>query len=562
MLAALAGAAAVPSAQAAAPIPAPTLAFCRSEALTGLTGHGVSAQELAAHRKQAVPSIHYSFGSHPEGGWGLFLTLKVNEAGKPVCYQAKDQYGTDIPLNAERRAVLEQVKDWQYAPFMQDQHPVAAVLVEHIGEEELPQRHLATPEGPAQSVRLRLDRGGCSGGCPVYSVEISGDGHVVYRGADFVDVMGEHHYSVPAEDVAALVQKLRAADLWSLRDEYVFYIEGAPPYGLSMRIGSARRDLLDYAGELAGMPQAVIDFENELDRVARTPMWIALTAPGVEQLKQEGFDFHSRSAGALLARAAAAQGDEAALLELVSLGAPLTSPVEPEERLPDEQSLTVLDEALLNGQGALVDALLSRGVLSHGGGRVDSHRLDIAFRAAIIGGQLAQVQKIWDAGDGRHPSLTYVEFPRMGHGPAMTLPVSLLLSPQRGQVGSPGGNKERGQERDNPKPWEGLAIVKFLEAHGCDIKASTSDGINLLHVAVAASDVDMVSYLLSHGLKDTTAARGAPLLQNAHDEQTALLLLTSGTSHPLPGEAGKQYRTYIESQQWTRVAAWLTSHKE
>jgi ankyrin repeat protein len=274
-------------------------------------------------------------------------------------------------------------------------------------------------------------------------------------------------------------------------------------------------------------------------------MWITLTRAGLEQLKTEGFDFHSRAAGALLARAVIGARDEAVLLDLVSLGAPLGTELDPDERLPDEESLTLLDQALLNGQDALAGALLSRGALQKGG-RLDPHRLDVAFRAAIIGGKLALVQKIWDAGQGRRPSLTYVELPGPGRNPGKPLPVSLLLSPERG----------------TGKPWDGLAIVKWLEAQGCDVKAATSEGVTLLHVAVTASDLDMVRYLLSHGLKDTTAANGAPLLLSAHDEQTALLLLTSGTSHPLPGEGGRQYRRYVESQHWTRVAAWLKAHNE
>jgi ankyrin repeat protein len=523
------------------PAPSPSLTLCSA---TALAGHAPDADEVAAHRKTQLPGIHYPFGRVPPGGsWGLLLTLKVNESGQVVCYQAKDQYGKDQPLNDQRRAVLEQIKDWRYTPFTRDQHPVAAVLVEHILEDELPQTHVAVPEGPLETVHLRLDRGMCLGVCPVYTVDLDGDGQVVYRGSDFVDVSGEHHYSVPAEGVARLVQKLRASELWSLRPQYVSRITDAPRYILTIRIGPNQRQVVDYVGESVGMPVAVTDFENELDRVTGTEMWITLTRPGLEHLKKEGFNFQSKEGGDVLARAVTGGREEAVLLELLKLGAPITSSLDPDQRLRNESSISVLDMALLNGQPALADALISRGALQSGA-KPDTHKLNVAFRAAIAGGRLALVQKIWDAGGGIRPSLTYLDSPEPGRVPGRPTPVSLLLSP----------------ERSEGHPWEGLGIVKWLEAQGCDIKAATADGITLLHVAVTAPDIELTRYLLTQGIKDNPIASGTSVLQSAQNEETALLLLTSGTSAPPAGEAGRQYRAYIDTQHWSRVAAWLKGH--
>jgi ankyrin repeat protein len=522
-------------------VPPPSLAACGPAALAG---HAPEADEVASHRKAPLPSIHYPFGSAPPGGnWGLLLTLQVNESGQAVCYRAKDQYGKDQPLNEQRRAVIEQVKGGGYTPFIRNQHPVAAVLVEHILEDELPQSHVPVPDGPLESVHLRLDRGQCLGVCPVYTVDIGGDGQVIYRGADFVDVPGEHHYSVPSEDIAKLVQKLRTSELWSLRPQYVARITDAPRFILTMRIGTAQRQIVDYVGEQVGMPVAVADFEGELDRVARTEQWITLTRPALEQLKQEGFNFQSKAGGDLLARAVTGDRDEAMLLELVKLGAPITSPLDQDHRLRSEGTLSVLDMALLNGQPALADALISHGALTSGG-KPDRARLNTAFRAAIAGGRLSLVEKIWEAGGGTHPSLTYLDSPEPGSVPGKPTPVSLLLSP----------------EHSEGHPWEGLAIVKWLEAQGCDLKASTPEGITLLHVAVTAPDLELTRYLLSRGVKDNPATSGTSVLQSAQDEDTALLLLTSGTTQPPAGAAAQQYRAYLDTQHWTRVAAWLKAH--
>lgn len=529
----------LPAAQAA-PVAAPSLRACSS---LDLTGYAPPAAEVAAHRKGPLPTLHYPFGSAPEGGrWGLLLTLRVNESGQVLCYRLKDSYGKEQPLNEQRREMLEQVKSWHYSPFQQGR-PVAAVLAETILEDELPQQVLPLPEAPLESVRLRLQRQACEGMCPVYSVEINGDGSVIYKGSDYVDVQGEHRYQVPQTDVAGLVEKLKTNGVWSLRRQYSARAPDAPTVVLTMRIGSAEHSLVDRLGTVVGMPAAVDDFEDEIDRVARTSMWIALSPEGLAHLKAEGFRFQSREAGALLARAVTAGRDEAVLLDLVKLGAPLDSPLDPDERLHSDEPASLLEEALLNGQAALVDLLIQQGALQSRG-KVDAGKLDAAFRAAIAGGRLALVQKIWNAGDGRHPALTFPEASESGWGTRPTS-VALLLSPAREE-----------------QAWEGLPIVEWLSAQGASLKDRSMDGITLLHVAIAARDKALVRYLTAQGLKDTAQGNGPTVLQSAQDEDSALMLLESGASQPPRGEAGRQYQMYVQTRRWNRVAEWLKAHPQ
>jgi hypothetical protein len=534
------------------------LAHCSAAELSGYSPH---PDEVAAHRQHALSAIHYPFGRWPAGitrsRWPfdsrLFLTLKVDESGRVVCYRMTDKRGNVLPLNKQRQRMLRQFAGVRYSPFTDNGHPVVAVIVEHIVEDESPRRHVVPPRVPLESVSLRLERlPTCLVGCRVYSVEVFGDGHVVYNGLNNVDVQGKHRYKVPSEDVSRLVQMLRSGDLWSLRKKYDAKVYDDDAYRLTMRLGSVEHQIWDSSGNLVGMPAAVTDFENEIDRVAHTDMWLTLTHEGIEHLKKEGFLFQSQQGGELLARVVAEARDEPVLLELVELGVPLRISLGSDELLRDEETLSVLDGALVNGQGALADALISRGALKSSG-KLDPVKLDVAFRAAVAGGRLPLIQKIWDAGEGVRPSLTYLDSPDPGRVPGKLTSV-ILLHPPSEPVREDDSRWERNFR------WEGLQIVKWLEAQGCDLKSSTPEGITLLHVAAEAPDIELVRYLLSQGLKDVATRDGETALGNALTEDIHLLLLESGASQPPSGEAGRKYLDQVARWHWDRVVAWLKAH--
>jgi hypothetical protein len=511
-----------------------------------LTGHVPSEEEVTAHRKFTLPSIRYPFDSKPGGSWGVALTLQVNESGQVVCYRVKDDFGKDQPLNDQRKALLEQLKDWRYTPFTRGKQPVMAVFSEHIDEEESPRQHADLPEAPLETVHFGLERTACYGVCPVYSVDIAGDGHVIYKGLDFADVLGEHRYEIPREEVARLLEKVRSGDLWSLRDRYAATVTDWPNHTVTIRMGSAERHIVDYAGRRVGMPAAVSNFEHEIDKAARIETWVSLSKGSIERLKAEHFNFRSRDGGELLARSVSDSRDEGALLELVALGAPINGTVGPDERLRSGEETSIIEEALLNGFSALSDALMAQGALKSAG-KLDQLKLDAAFRATIVGGRLALVEKIWGAGEGKHPLLTFLDPPDRQIPSRHASPVTLLLTPSRTQ----------------DHPWEGLQIVKWLEAQGCDLNGVSSEGITLLHIALTARDAELMRYLLSRGVKDASSGKqGTTALQSAQDEEMALLLLDSGASKPPAGEAGDQFRAYAESRHWNRVVAWLKTHPQ
>jgi hypothetical protein len=536
---------------AAACLAPPALAAAPAACMPGqLAGYAPSEKEVAGHRKFTLPTLRYPFNTRPGGRWGLSLTLTVDDSGQIMCYRIKDELGKDQTLNDQRRGLLEQLNDWRYTPFTQGKQKVNAVFSERINEEELPREHVALPEAPVEALHVHLDRGECFGTCPVYSVDIAGDGKVIFKGQDYVDVLGEHRYEVPREDIARLLAQLRSSDLWSTRSQYRAAVTDIPTFTLSVKLGQNEHRIVDYGGRMAGMPVAVTEFEEEVDKIGHTEKWVSFSGEALERLKAEHFNFHSREAGNLLVRAVAGSQDEKAMIELVSLGAPINGTVGEDDRLRSQEEASIIEEALLNNLPALADALIAQGTLQTGG-KLDQRKLDAAFRAAVVGGRLAQVQKIWGlGGDAQHPALTFMDPVLQGVGGGSRfkpLPVTLLLSPVRAEEHA----------------WEGLQLVKWLEAQGCDLKAVTPEGITLLNVAVTARDIELVRYLISQGVKDMgSGQQGASALQGTQDEEIALLLLQSGASMPRTSEAVKRYQTYAESRHWSKVTSWLQAHPQ
>lgn len=518
------------------PAQASDIGVCNSEQLLGYVPDNTEIEE---HRQFALPVINYPFGTTRDSEWGLQLTIRVDESGRVVCYTPQDMFGRDQPLNQERRAALNKLR---YAPFTRDGQAVTAVVSEQINEQELPEKHVPLPEVPIEEVHISLQRTGCFGTCPNYKVDIHGDGQVTYSGGGYVDVVGKHTYRIPTKDVAELVDSLRKKDLWSLRSTYRARITDNPTYVLTMDMGGQMHRIEDYVGSMVGMPHAVSEFEDEVDRVAHSSMWINLSQEGVERLKSEGFQFASQAGSDLLARATANDEthDDAAILGLVELGAPISG-AKNSEAVFFSEIKPVIEEALKNHRAVLIEPLIARGALETNG-KSDQGKIEAAFRAAITSGRLVLVQKIWEVrGDKPHPSLTFDDVSDDDRHTHKQSPVTLLLS-------------HKDYRKDS---WEGLEIAKWLVSQGCDIKAAATDGTTLLHIAAEAGDARFVRYLLSQGLSASTPGEfDLPALGSVGDEEVALILLEAGTDMSRMND----FKHYAESRHWQRVMQWLKAH--
>jgi len=124
------------------------------------------------------------------------------------------------------------------------------------------------------SLHITLVRSACFGTCPIYSVDISGDGTVSYDGLDCVSQKGQHTGHVSRDVVENLVTRFRYARYFSLRDRFAAQITDAPSYRTSIRFDDRAKSVLDYMGLSAGMPASVRDLEIAIDKAAGTDKWV------------------------------------------------------------------------------------------------------------------------------------------------------------------------------------------------------------------------------------------------------------------------------------------------
>lgn len=123
-------------------------------------------------------------------------------------------------------------------------------------------------------VQITLSRGVCFGFCPEYTVTISGAGEVRYEGRRFVNVVGQRTATVSREEVARLVRRFDEIGFDRLRDAYRSQVTDLPTYVVSITRGGRTKTVVDYGGTGAGMPTAVRELQDEIDRVAGTAQWV------------------------------------------------------------------------------------------------------------------------------------------------------------------------------------------------------------------------------------------------------------------------------------------------
>jgi len=110
--------------------------------------------------------------------------------------------------------------------------------------------------------------------CPSYTVSIDGAGNVTYNGLRFVGTTGEQHEKASREDVQALLSAFDAVHFESLQDAYRAHVTDLPSTIVTLTRNGHTKRVVDYAGTSVGMPEAVREIEQQIDRVANTAQWV------------------------------------------------------------------------------------------------------------------------------------------------------------------------------------------------------------------------------------------------------------------------------------------------
>ena len=235
----------------------------------------INHDEFSKHRLTPPPVIHERL---PPGYTSLEIFVDVVARTSGLVETATTanisrhlpKWATDEAETAERSQ--------QFKPFKRRGHPVRATsqdIVWIVPPVEWASPRVLFPEiHDWASLRIKLSRTYCYGVCPVYSLEIRGDGEVVFNGQANVPALGGQRGRVSRKIVSDLVEAFRRAEYFSLKDEYVATITDLPSCTTSIEFDGQKKAVKDYVGFAAGMPDVVVPLERKIDEVVRAKGWI------------------------------------------------------------------------------------------------------------------------------------------------------------------------------------------------------------------------------------------------------------------------------------------------
>lgn len=427
------------------------------------------------------------------------------------------------------------------------------------------------PQVDHSKLRITLQRSACFGACPDYIVVISGDGSVVfttdYRAVDpaagihrdfsssaGVIVPGTYRTKITPEAVKALVDHFRDARFFNLKDEYRHGATDAPTYIVSIETGHGSKQIVDYIGRRAGMPAAVTELQDEIDRVAGTARWIDGTPDVIPVLKAKGFRFDSPIGLGLMTKAAE-RGDVETLERLHALGAPLVSGPTAGPLLAASSANQIPALSWLLDHGAGGDPKILLGALAEAV-RFDSDQAFDRLRALVGHKQITPeiatslLREAARNGNIRIASYLLQFHPRLS-GSTNDFPLDDPPLWPAAQNSCP-------DEGSHPN-CNHLKLVRMLLDAGADPRWFHPVYRNSVFFQI--SDPDIAKLLLARGADpNLTDSEGEPIIFSIDDEDVALVMIDAGLNlqSERPGDK-MTLRGWAASQKWSRVLARLNA---
>jgi ankyrin repeat protein len=390
-----------------------------------------------------------------------------------------------------------------------------------------PTRHLPIPRGPLSSVRIGLARDGCLGTCPIYRVDIRGDGTGAFHGEGYVLVRGDHSFRLPPGAVQCLLDDFRAADFWSLAPKYQAAMTDAAYYRVTLEIAGRRKTVDDYLGALVGMPNAVTALERAID-AAVGDRFVVGDDQTMDALRADHFDFKSQAGGALLA-GAAATGPDDLVLALIAAGAPVHGRPVKEYRGDNAPAIIA---AARRGRVRVVRALMAAGAFDgvEANLKTDAY---LAAAAALDEGALVELLSAKPDINARGSD---------GKTALMVLDHDDQTAPEQLALNGP----------------RQVAIAKRLLALGADATLRDRAGETALYFVTAP---ELVPLLTKAGapLETRNAYGWTPLLAVGTDDAAVALLKAGADPHAVSDDGATVFKTATE-RKWAHTLAFLAAH--
>ncbi len=365
----------------------------------------VGFRETAVHRAEP-PHVrllkdHYEPQSNE-------LWLHVDAAGQVVEVQG---LGPRTPEIEVRDAAFK----IHYSPFLRNGVPAEAWVQDTIYSatvEKLPSKNVPFPPiTDLANASIRLERTGCFGSCPSYSVTIRGDGKIDHYGGRFVSISGHQTATIAPSEFSNLLEQFRAANFFALDGMYQAGVTDSPTYVLKVKLGESSKEVLDYVGEWVGMPSVVTELEDAVDRVSDSARWVSSSDGTLSAMEQSGVSLSSPQA-ILILRTAVYAGDAATARALLSAG--VTSslpPPSPTQRLrvAEVPSLSLAELAMESrSQNTRLETLQC--ILEFDEVRKDHPGLQRALYSAALAGRVDLARALISAGADPKGTLAYQRY--------------------------------------------------------------------------------------------------------------------------------------------------------
>jgi hypothetical protein len=136
----------------------------------------------------------------------------------------------------------------------------------------------------AQTVeRVELQRTGCLGSCPIYTLSVTSDGIVAFEGEEYVKYKGKATSSISADDWKFLTTALQQANFFALKDQYTQMeancsraITDQPSLEITVIRGKQKKRVTYYTGcyEPRQELEAISWLAGTIDFVTHAHQWI------------------------------------------------------------------------------------------------------------------------------------------------------------------------------------------------------------------------------------------------------------------------------------------------
>jgi len=129
-----------------------------------------------------------------------------------------------------------------------------------------------------KTVTIQLERTGCYGTCPAYSVTIHGDGRVEYNGKSHVKEMGTREGRIEMDKIRALAPVFARMKFWGLAEDYsAAKCKGGVCTDMAtaiteLSIRGVTHRVKHYYG-CGSAPKCLFNLESVIDKSANSEQW-------------------------------------------------------------------------------------------------------------------------------------------------------------------------------------------------------------------------------------------------------------------------------------------------